>query len=50
VGAIQISIDDYIDEFDTLYNHLNRILVYNNNLSKLYDTVRIEGTHTVDEE
>ncbi|MDY2956747.1 MAG: DNA methyltransferase [Lachnospiraceae bacterium] len=48
-GAIQISMDEYIGQFEQLENHLNRVLVYHNNLKKLYDTTNIEGTHTVDE-
>lgn len=48
-GAIQISMDEYIGQFDQLENHLNRVLVYHNNLKKLYDTTNTEGTHTVDE-
>jgi len=48
-GAIQISMDEYIGQFEQLENHLNRVLVYHNSLKKLYDTTNIEGTHTVDE-
>ncbi|OUT19696.1 Eco57I restriction-modification methylase domain-containing protein [Campylobacter concisus] len=48
-GAIQISIDKYIDVFNTLESHLNRIAVYHNNLKKLYDTTKLDGTQTVDE-
>lgn len=48
-GAIQISIDKYIEEFDTLERHLNRIAVYHNNLKKIYDTTKLDGTQTVDE-
>lgn len=48
-GAIQISMDDYIEQFDRLNNHLNRVLVYQNNLKKMYDTTTTEGTLTVDD-
>ena len=48
-GAIQISIDDYLDKFDILESHLNRIAVYQNNLKKIYDTTKFDGTQTVDE-
>lgn len=48
-GAIQISMDDYLDEFDTLESHLNRMAVYQNNLKKLYDSTKLDGTRTVDE-
>lgn len=49
IGAIQISIDNYVDEFEVLNNHLNRILVYKNNLKNLYDVEKIDGSQTVDE-
>lgn len=49
VGAIQISIEDYVDKFDVLDNHLRRMLVYQNNLKRLYDVGSITGTFTVDE-
>mgnify|MGYP002510207168 CR=1 FL=1 len=49
IGAIQIPMENYIDEFDTMYNHLNRLLVYKNNLQKIYSSERTEGTQTVDD-
>lgn len=48
-GAIQLSINDYLDSFDILESHLNRIAVYHNNLKKLYDVTKLDGFHTVDE-
>lgn len=48
IGAVQISIDNYVDKFDEINSHLNRVLVYQNNLQKLYDTTRLDGTETVD--
>lgn len=48
-GAIQIPIDRYVEESDTLERHLNRIAVYRNNLKKIYDTTKLDGSKTVDE-
>lgn len=50
IGAIQIDIDNYIKEFDTLNNHFNRSLVYNNNLYKIYNVEKIDGNQTLDAE
>ena len=49
VGAIQMSIDNYVENFDVLNSHINRILVYKNNLQKLYDVEKLDGLQTVDE-
>ena len=48
VAATQISIDNYISRFDELNNHFNRILVYENNLLKLYSSEKVEGSKTLD--
>lgn len=48
VGAIQIPIDQYIDKFEELQRHLERKLVYQNNLKKIYDTTKLEGKQTLD--
>lgn len=48
VGARQFSIDDYIDNFDTLYDHLWRENVWNNHLSELYETTVVEGVNQLD--
>ena len=49
VGAIQLSIDNYLDNFDVLQSHLNRIAVYHNSLTRLHTAVKFEGSQTVDE-
>lgn len=48
-GAIQLSMNDYLDRFDIFESHLNRIAVYHNNLKKLYDVTKLDGFQTVDE-
>jgi len=48
VGAIQFSINDYIENFDTLYDHLWRHNIWNNHLNELYETTAIEGTNKLD--
>ena len=48
VAAIQIPIDSYIARFDELNSHLNRFLVYQNNLQKLYSFEKVEGSKTLD--
>lgn len=48
VAARQITIDNYVSEFDDLNNHFNRLLVYRNNLQKLYSSEKIEGSKTLD--
>lgn len=48
VAARQITIDNYIAEFDVLNSHFNRLLVYQNNLQKLYSSEQTEGSKTLD--
>ena len=48
IAAKQISIDNYVAEFDDLNNHFNRLLVYRNNLQKLYNSEKVEGSKTLD--
>lgn len=48
VAAKQITIDNYISEFDDLNNHFNRLFVYRNNLQKLYSSEKVEGFKTLD--
>ncbi len=48
VGTIQLTIDDYLDNFEVLNNHLNRICVYYNALEELYVIPKVEGCKTVD--
>ncbi|MCE5293987.1 MAG: hypothetical protein LLF94_05180, partial [Chlamydiales bacterium] len=45
IGAIQFSIDNYIEDFDVLYDHLCRHNIWNNHLNTLYGTTAIEGTN-----
>ena len=48
IGAIQIGIDEYLEKFDVLNAHLDRMDVYQGRLEKLYSTRKIEGYRTVD--
>ena len=48
IGSIQISIENYVDQFDTINSHLNRVLVYKNNLQRLYSVDKVEGSRTLD--
>lgn len=48
IGSIQIPIENYIDKFDTIDSHLNRTLVYKNNLQRLYNADKVEGSRTLD--
>lgn len=48
IGAIQIGIDEYLEKFDVLNTHLDRMAVYQGRLEKLYSTRKIEGYKTVD--
>ena len=48
IAATQISIDHYVSRFDELNSHFNRILVYGNNLQKLYSSEKVEGSKTLD--
>lgn len=48
IAAKQITIDNYVAEFDDLNNHFNRLLVYRNNLQKLYNSEKVEGSKTLD--
>ena len=47
-AATQISIDHYVSRFDELNSHFNRLLVYGNNLQKLYSSEKVEGSKTLD--
>lgn len=47
-GVIQIGIDDYLERFDVLYEHLWRENVLSGSLGRLYATVPSEGTKTLD--
>ncbi len=48
IGAIQIRIDEYLEKFDVLNTHLDRIAIYQGRLEKLYSMRKIEGYKTVD--
>ena len=48
IAATQISIDHYVSRFDELNSHFNRLLVYGNNLQKLYSSEKVEGSKTLD--
>ena len=45
----QLSIDNYLDNFDILYEHLNRDLVCSNHLDELYKTDNLKGSSPLDE-
>ncbi|MCI8347628.1 MAG: N-6 DNA methylase [Bacilli bacterium] len=49
-GTIQLSINEYIDNFDVLYDYLFIGNVLNGNLERIYDGINIEGKSTLDEE
>lgn len=48
IGVIQIEINDYLKEFDTINAHLDRMSVYSGQLDKLYNVPRVEGYKSVD--
>ncbi len=45
----QLNIDDYLDNFDILYEHLNHDLVCSNHLEKLYQNTDVQGSTPLDE-
>lgn len=45
----QIYIDDYLDNFDVLYEHLSRELICSNHLESLYKNIDLSGTIPLDE-
>ncbi len=47
-SVIQICVDNYIDQFETLYEHLCRENVCRNHLNELYATTATEGHNRVD--
>lgn len=49
-GTIQLKIDEYINNFDLLYDYLFIGNVLNGNLERIYDGISIEGKSTLDEE
>ncbi len=48
-GAIQITVDQYIEAFDCLYEHLDFNKVINGNLNSLYENIQSEGIKSIDE-
>lgn len=49
VGAVQLTMDDYLSKFEVLNKHLDRLAVYNNELERLYAIPGVEGNKTVDQ-
>ena len=49
MGVIQIGIEEYLNKFDLLYEHLDRVAVYRGNLDKLYSINKMEGYKLLDE-
>ena len=47
-GALQYRMEDYIDNFDVLFDHLWKESVWNNHLNELYETTGIEGRNRLD--
>jgi len=45
----QLGIDEYLDNFDILYEHLNHDLVCSNHLEKLYQNANEQGSTPLDE-
>ena len=50
MGTIQLSINDYVDKFDILFDHLFIGNVLNGNLERIYENIAIEGESTLDNE
>ncbi|WP_295093987.1 N-6 DNA methylase [Ruminococcus sp.] len=48
MGTVQYSIDEYIDNFDTLYDHLYHDNICSNHLEYLYKTKATEGNNQLD--
>lgn len=48
LGVIQFSMDDYLDSFDTLYEHLWRENVCSNHLEERYKVAAVEGDKRLD--
>lgn len=47
-GVIQLTVDQYIEWFDCLYEHLSYAEIINGNLNLLYDNKKIEGIQSID--
>ena len=48
VGTIQIEINEYLEKFDIINAHLDRVSVYLGQLDRLYNVHKVEGYKTVD--
>lgn len=48
LGVIQFSMDDYLDRFDTLYEHLWHDNVCSNHLEEMYKVKAVEGDRLLD--
>lgn len=48
-AMVQLKIEDYLDNFDILYNHLNRNLVCSGHLDQLYKDLNAVGVKPLDE-
>lgn len=48
IGAIQLTIDQYLDEFDLLFDHLWKDYVWNNKLVEIYQLTAVEGNNRLD--
>lgn len=47
-GTTQLTVDEYLDNIDLLYEHLQKEKIYSNILDRLYETTAIEGKERVD--
>lgn len=47
-GTIKITVDEYIEKFDLLYDHLCKEKIYANRLFEIYDVEPIEGENRLD--
>lgn len=48
IGTLKFTMDEYVENFDKLYEFLNFENVISNHLNELYKTERIEGTKSLD--
>lgn len=48
VGAIQLKIDEYLENFEIIDSRLYKFYIYANQLEKLYNVKQLEGQKTVD--
>lgn len=48
LGVVQLSMDDYLDKFDTLYEHLWHDNVCSNHLEEMYKVKAVEGDKQLD--